>query len=130
MDKNKNKPEKSVDILKWLKDEGIRVKKVFNVTAQNIIITTEEKMRSQLNTYLIHVEKKRRWMVPFGMLISIVIPITTSNFKSALGLSAETWETIYLLGLIIDFIWLIWCLKDAFKDTSTDGFINNIKKMS
>lgn len=130
MDKNKNKTEKSFCSLNRFKFNGIQVNEVWDSTHQIIILTTEEKIRSQLNTYLINIGKKSRWQVPFGMLITNITTISTSTFKPALGLVAESWKAIYYLGLIIALIWFFWCLKDAFKDTSTDGFINNIKKMS
>ena len=53
-------------------------------------------------------EKKRSWIAPSGILITLMTVYTTSTFKRALGLSPDTWWcAIFIITGVATSLWLI-----------------------
>jgi len=123
MDKEKNKPD--------FEDTSIIVKQMLDIEIfpnlnQQVIMTTEDRLRICLIENLKRAEKKYDWIAPLGILISIVTTFVTTSFKSIV-LSSQTWEAIFIIGGIASFIWLIIALKHAFVKINLDHIISDIK---
>jgi hypothetical protein len=80
-------------------------------------------------------EKKRGWIAPSGILITIVVALVTSTFRDKFGLDGATWRAIFILSGIISIGWLIRSIKEAWKSekladivgqTSPQGFNPNL----
>jgi len=96
---------------------------------QDVITTTEDKLRLTLSDYLKKTEKKRGWITPMGLMISFTLTLMMSGFKDW-GLSADTWEAIFIIGDIIFFGWLVFTLIDSFRSVKLDDVISELKKHS
>ena len=123
MDKAKNKPD--------VEDTAIIVKQMLDIEIfpnlnQQVIMTTEDRLRICLIENLKKAEKKYDWIAPLGILIAIIISFVTSSFKDVV-LSSQTWEAIFIIGGIASFIWLIVALKHAFVKINLDHIISDIK---
>ena len=123
MDKEKNKPD--------FEDTSIIVKQMLDIEIfpnlnQQVIMTTEDRLRICLIENLKKAEKKYDWIAPFGILIAIVTTFVTTSFKNVV-LSSQTWEAIFIIGGIASFIWLIIALKHAFIKINLDHIISDIK---
>ena len=70
---------------------------------EEAIVTTEDKIKIAFTEYNAVHKYSGEFFTFLGIFISILLSITTSNFKSVLGLSAETVEAIFVLSLIISF---------------------------
>ena len=98
----------------------------FNVS-QEVIITTEDKIRLSLSKQLKKMEKKRSWITPLSMLISFTLILITAGFKDA-GLDAATWRAIFIIADVASFVWLIYSIKDALSSVKIEDVIDGLKK--
>ncbi|MGD1120248.1 MAG: hypothetical protein ABR886_12340 [Dehalococcoidales bacterium] len=96
---------------------------------QDVITTTEDKVRLTLSDYLKKMEKKKAWLTPMGLLISFTLTLMMSGFKN-FGLSADTWKAIFIIGDIIFFIWLVYAVIQSFQSVKMDDVITELKKHS
>jgi hypothetical protein len=96
---------------------------------QDVITTTEDKLRLSLSDYLKKTEKKRGWLTPMGLLISFTLTLMMSGFKDW-GLSADTWKAIFIIGDIIFFVWLVYAVIESFRSVKLDDVISELKKHS
>ena len=93
---------------------------------QKFIFTTEDKTRICLSNHLKHIEGKRSWCTPLGILIAIVATLFTSTFKSAFGLSPDTLFAIFIIAGVVTCIWLIWSIKESLKSKKIEDKIEDI----
>ena len=96
---------------------------------QDVITTTEDKLRLTLSDYLRKTEKKKGWITPMGLLISFSLILMMSSFKDW-GLSADTWKAIFIIGDIIFFGWLVYTVIESFRSVKLDDVISELKKHS
>ena len=100
----------------------------FNVS-QEVIVTTEDKIRLSLSEHLKKMEKKRGWVTPLGMLISFTLILITASFKDT-GLDAATWKAIFIIADAVAFGWLIYSLKEALASVKIEDIIEELKRDS
>jgi hypothetical protein len=96
---------------------------------QDVISTTEDKLRLTLSEYLKKTEKKKGWITPLGLMISFTLTLMTATFKD-LGISAPTWKAIFIIAVIAALIWLIYSVVGAFQSVKIDDVISELKKHS
>jgi hypothetical protein len=96
---------------------------------QDVITTTEDKVRLVLSDYLKKMEKKKGFLTPMSLLISFTLTLMMSGFKNW-GLSADTWRAIFIIGDIIFFIWLVYAVVQSFQSVKMDELITELKKHS
>jgi hypothetical protein len=96
---------------------------------QDVITTTEDKVRLTLSEYLKKTEKKKGWLTPMGLTISFTLILMMSGFKDW-GLSVDTWKAIFIIGDIIFFGWLVYSVIEAFRSVKIDDVITELKKHS
>ncbi len=94
---------------------------------QTPIAITEDKLRLILLTSANALGTRRNWTTPFGILLScITVLTTTEKFKSLFELDMKT---LFVFGLIASAIWLIRDLYRLFKhwhDGNIDCIVRNI----
>jgi hypothetical protein len=101
-------------------------------TAQNIIVTTEDKVRVYLYEYARAGGTRTEWRAPLGLAIAIGTTLLTANFGDALGVSAAYWAALFFLGLCGAISWLIVSLIRLaiyWKRGSVETLIKKIKKL-
>jgi len=103
------------------------VEEVHLNVAQNIIVTTEDKLRLHLDGYLKKMERKNSWIAPLGILVAIILSFVTADFKD-IGLKAATWQAIFIIAAIIAFAWLILSICQRAKTFTIDELIDKIKR--
>jgi hypothetical protein len=96
---------------------------------QDVIATTEDKVRLTLADYLKKTEKKKGWLTPMGLMISFTLTLMMSAFKDW-GISADTWKALFILGDIAFFIWLVYSVIESFRSVKIDDVITELKKHS
>jgi hypothetical protein len=101
--------------------------KVYSNLGQEIIITTEDKIRLCLIEHLSRMEKRNAWIAPLGILLTIIIVLPTTTFREFLFLSADTWKAIFVMGGLIAVAWLIRTLWEAKASSSLTDVVRNIK---
>lgn len=96
---------------------------------QNIVFTTEDKIRICLMNHLGQVEHKKGWIAPLGIAVAIAVAFVTTKFQDSLYLSADTWKAIFIVAGVIVAGWLIKAIWKAIcSRSSINAVIEEIKK--
>ena len=108
---------------------AVDVAEVHVNTSQNVIYITEDRVRIHLITHLQRVEKKRSWVTPLMLLVTIIVVLLTSQFRD-LVLSAATWKAMFVMASLVSVVWLVYALKNARRSETIDELIERLKKDS
>jgi len=84
----------------------IKVYKLHLNLSQEVIITTEDKIKLCLSEHLKRMEKRKDWIAPLGILLAIIVTLVTSSFEDV-GLNYATWKAVFIITGLISFGWLI-----------------------
>ena len=99
---------------------------VFPNLSQQVIMTTEDRIKLCLKDNIKKAGKKNDWIAPFSLLIAIITVFATSSFKDSI-LSSKTWEAIFIIVGIGSFVWFILTIRNAFYKVDIDRIINELK---
>lgn len=94
---------------------------------QEFILTTEDKVLICLTQHLSRMERKKGWIAPLGIFLTILIVFQTTTFQSFF-VSAETWEAIFIISGVISSGWLIYAYWQSRVSTSINEVVDHIKK--
>ncbi|ABM25694.1 hypothetical protein Sputw3181_2877 [Shewanella sp. W3-18-1] len=123
-----NEPVASFDISTSTESRFVNARRS-NVKT-DLIEITEDKLENILLKHLKKMETRKGWLAPLGLLISVVLANVTAAFTAKFGISASTWEAVFILGAIGSGIWFITSLiamKLNWKESTTDFLISQIK---
>jgi hypothetical protein len=81
----------------------------------DIIVTTTDKLKNQLNEYQEILSGKLDWIGPLGIVISLVAALVASDFKDSLYIKADAWQGIFIVAIILSTIWLAFVFYKIFK---------------
>jgi hypothetical protein len=95
--------------------------------SQEIIVTTEDKIRLSLADHLKKMEKKRAWVTPLGLTLSFTLTLITSDFKNML-FGAAVWQAFFAIGAVTSLIWLALSIKDSLTSARIEDIIAELKK--
>lgn len=107
----------------------IKVYKVHLNLSQEVIITTEDKVKLCLSEHLKRMEKRKSWIAPLGILLAITVTLVTSSFKDV-GLNSATWKAIFIITGLISFGWLTYSVWEACHSKKMIDIISELKKDS
>jgi hypothetical protein len=102
---------------------------IYSNLQQEIIITTEDKVRICLMQHLERMAEKKAWLVPLGIFLTILVVFPTTTFHGFL-VSAETWQAIFLICGTTSLIWLVAAFWRATRSSSLDDVVSAIKRSS
>jgi len=88
-----------------IKRELLQVRAVHFNVAQEYIMITEDKTYRCLREWKDNIETRKSWIAPVSLLIPLLLTFVTATFKDALGFPKETWQAIFLLGVVFSVIW-------------------------
>ncbi len=101
--------------------------KIHRNISQEIIVTTEDKLRLCLVRYTRRMERRRGWLAPLGILLAFTLTLINSSFRDY-GLQAEVWKAIFIIAAVLAFGWLIYAIKAAWFSVSEEDVIAELKK--
>jgi len=128
MKEQKTPPEQSTITFGNSLNSLVNVREVHTNTGQAIIITTEDKVRIHLSNHINKMERKKTWIAPLGILITIIIALQSTEFKKPGFLfSPDTWYAMFIISAILSGAWLLFTRKDALKSESIDDLIKRLK---
>lgn len=96
---------------------------------QEIIITTEDKIKLVLINTREILTSQRDWWTPAGLLLSFIATLSTADFKDALKVPKEFWHAIFVLLTIASAVWLLISLRKLFKNWGQDDLIKIIEQI-
>ena len=83
--------------------------------SQNVILTTEDKLRLCLIAYRDMLLSQREWITPFGLLISFTSTLILASFRDTLGIKAEAWQAVFIVLDLMALVWLVRSVIRAYK---------------
>jgi Flp pilus assembly protein TadB len=105
---------------------AIEVKKVHLNVSQEVIVTTEDKVKLCLQKHLQYLEKKRGWSTPLGIFLTVIAALITTNFKN-IGLTSDTWQAIFIIIGALSLVWLSLSIYQATKVETIEDIIAELK---
>jgi len=83
------------------------------VHCSRIVMTDQDKLYRCLSKHLKNLSTKGNWRTPLGILVTLIVAITTSSFKSILGINSDTWLAVSVIaGLTV----LFWFMRSFCRD--------------
>jgi hypothetical protein len=98
---------------------------------QVVIVTTEDKLRLCLHKAIDHLGTKREWRTAVALSVTLVLALTTAEFKDKLAIPAATWHAIFLISTGASLIWAFVAIWKASKvKVSVESIVSEIKQKS
>ncbi len=105
--------------------------KIHKNLTQDVILTTQDKLRLVLIEHRDALSSKREWISAASLALSFLSTILLANFKDGLGLNADTWRALYGLFFALAMVWFINALVRLVKNRKrmdVDYLIKKIKQ--
>ena len=94
---------------------------------QEVIEITSDKLRLILNEHLQTIYSRDRWQAPLGILITIIVVLSTSDFKPTLGMSKDTLTAIFIMSAVLCVLWLAKSIFSMAKAKTVDDTLDAAK---
>lgn len=95
----------------------------------HLIQITEDKLRNILIENKQVLERRSEWIAPLGILVTLLITITTTTPNDSLGLTGPVWQALFILSSAI----AIYKTGKAFinrpKESTIDSIVDRIKNV-
>ena len=72
---------------------------------QGTIFTTEDRVRLCLQSAIDSLGAKRAWWTPSALLVTLILALTTTEFKDQFAIPAATWHAFFLLLVVVTILW-------------------------
>lgn len=96
---------------------------------QVVIVTTEDKLRLCLQNAIDRLDAKRKWWTPAALLVTLVLALTTTEFKDQFAIPAATWQAIFLILAGGSLIWAFVAIWKASRvKVSVESIVSEIKQ--
>ena len=76
--------------------------------AQELIVTTADKIELCLLHHQEELQVQKEWATPFGILVTVLMTLLTATFKDGLGLKKEVWQAIFVLAAATSGVWFVY----------------------
>lgn len=102
----------------------------FNL-GQDVIVTTEDKLRGALRDHLDGLQVRDRWHTPASLFVTLILVFVTASFHDALTFQKPTWEAVFLICTAASLMWLVVSVYRAIcSKSSIDSLLDEIKRRS
>lgn len=95
-----------------------------------IICVTEDKLELLLKEFCSDVEKKREFVTPLSLILTIIATLTTATFKDTRLMSASVAQALFIIVLVICFGWFIKSFISSVKSSKKTDIKTVIDKVS
>ncbi len=98
--------------------------------SQEVIITTEDKIRLSIHKYVHARSIRSDWVSPLLLLVTFLLVFTTTDFHNNFLFSGDVWKGIFIVLMFSSIAWMIFAVVYSFRHITTiDLFIREIKKI-
>lgn len=107
--------------------------KIHKNLTQDVILTTQDKLRLALIEHRDAISGRREWISAGTLALSLLSTLLLTTFQDKLGLSAATWQALYGLFFVSAVIWFVRSLMSLYKNRKRreiDYVIQKIKETS
>ena len=109
-------------------NKTVEIVSVYQNTSQEIVEITTDRLRLVLVEHRQGFERKKEWQTPLGILVTILLVFTTTDFKKAWGFEATFWQALFMMLVILCFTWFIQAVYVAYKSPTISDVMERIKK--
>lgn len=103
---------------------------VFKNIDQEVLLINTDKVKLLLIEHDKIVRQKMDWLAPFGIFITVLITLLTTNFDKILfGLSRQTWQALFILICIGSGILTLFYALRAVKNCNKGTIVELIEKL-
>lgn len=127
MTNGKKADEPEISEVNFSSEQLTKITKIHFNVSQEVVITTEDKIRLCLSEHLKNMEKKKNWLIPLSFFIPIITTLITANFEN-IGLDATTWRAIFIIAGLISFIWLLISAIEAMRSEKLEDIVEQLKR--
>jgi len=106
--------------------ETVEVTNIHDNVAQEVVRITVDRLQLVLSKHVQHLEARRQWVAPLGILVAILMAFATTSFKE-FYFSADTWRAFFILSGILVFAWLVKSGLGAFRSKGVEDIIEELK---
>ena len=99
----------------------------YDNTAQEFIYTTSDKLKLCLIEHRDALHARHDWVAPLGVLIALLATLVAADFNDYLGLSAEVWESIHIVAMVLSALWLARALRRMWMTRDSSDLDNLVK---
>jgi len=110
-----------------LKKDTVDVVNTYENTQQDVIRITEDKLVLKLRNFLERLQKCYEWHLPASYLVGIALTLTTADFKDALKVPKEVWNSFFLFLTVLCVFSLAKALVYRKKKPTIEELVNDIK---
>lgn len=99
--------------------------------SQSIMVTTTwDRLYVKLDPHIKALKKERSWLSALSLIVTIGAALCSAEFKSILGLSADTVNAIFIVALLVSFVYLIIAGWNAFqgRNETLDHIVDDVFK--
>ena len=122
-----NEEEKFAEALQKF-HQGNKIHWYLNLEQVGIAIT-EDRLRLCLHKAIGNLGTKREWWTPVALLVTLVLALTTAEFKDRFAFSAATWQAFFLFLTAISLGWTIVAIYKAVRvKVSVESIVSEIKQ--
>lgn len=97
---------------------------------QEVILVTEDKVRLCLASKFERAARGKHWTTIAGLIATLIMTLTTAQFRDFVGLSSQEWRGIAIAALIASVGWFIASLRWAFSTPKLDDIVRELKEGS
>jgi hypothetical protein len=103
---------------------------VFKNIDQEVLLINTDKVKLLLIEHDKIVRQKMDWLAPFGIFITVLITLLTTNIEKILfGLSRQTWQALFILICIGSGILTLFYALRAIKNCNKGTIVELIEKL-
>ena len=113
--------------VKQYRQKKIEVYEVHSNVSAELVEITSEKLELILRQYVDCLHGRSAWHAPLGIVLTIIVVLSTTNFNPKFGLSADTWSAIFVIGLMLSAGWLVRSIVRLRKVMTVDELMNKLK---
>lgn len=102
----------------------------YDNTAQEFIHTTADKLKLCLIEHRDALNAKNSWIAPLGIFIALLATLVAADFHDFLGFTAEVWESIHIVAIVLSGLWLaraLWRAWASRESSNIDNLVRQIK---
>ncbi|WP_175633913.1 hypothetical protein [Pedobacter ghigonis] len=96
---------------------------------QQLILTTVDKIKLVLMETEKYRAASKDWITPFGLSISFITTLLTSEFKDSLGATKEIWHALFMLMTLGSLVWLVFKLIACYNGRGKGSHSDIIKQI-
>ena len=110
----------------YIVTKTIEVGLIYGPSKHDFVVMHEDKVRLLVTDYTNAIEKKRDWIAPLGLFLTLTTTLVTAEFKDKF-FSSSLWEALFIVLCFVSAGWFVRGLYLAWNPPTVDKFMEKIK---